>query len=273
MALGRGFQRRHAPARHTALVQHSDQFIHHAQISAAVTRRIAALLRQIDYTFGLTKGLNANDVFIHIAFNSAMSTQYTDAAPAARGKRRHHQLTMRPVLHLHIDDLIVDHIVIAVIHTAAIRANTQRLTNALFIGMKRKNAARPVGIARKNAGIRMGQVDIFRVIWARFFYFRRTIHTALGSALRRAFRLEMAQTAKGRYALTANAAAQPHEIVDIVAALGQQHEGGLLLAAPVSAHIAMRLMPVAHVFKCLNAYNVSDVPALNRRTDLLKKGA
>ena len=57
-----------------------------------------------------------------------------------------------------------------------------------------------------------------------------------------------------------------------MAALGQQHERRFLLAAPVAAHEAVRLMPVADVFQRLNTDDLTHIAALNRRMDLLKEG-
>ena len=121
----------------------------------------------------------------------------------------------------------------------------------------------------KNARLLIGQVDLLRVVGAVCLR-PAARRAARRRALGRALRPEVAQAAEGGHPC-APLARQPDEVIQIVAALGQQHERRFLFPAPVAAHEAVRLMPVAHVLQRLDAHDVAHLAALDGLKDLRKE--
>ena len=135
--------------------------------------------------------------------------------------------------------------------------------------MLRKDVHRPADLPPADAGALVGQIDLFRVIGAGFLC-RAAVQTAQGAARRGVFRPEVEQRAKGGYPLHA-AAAKPDQVVQIVAALCQDHRAGLVLAPPVSAHEAVRLVPVDDVLQRLNIDDLTQPALVDHTLDRAEK--
>ena len=181
----------------------------------------------------------------------------------------HHQLTEHAVFHLHIHDLTVHHIVVAGIHAASIRTMLDRLANLGLIRLLRQDVAGPICVAVQDARVFVGQIDLLCVIGAILLGFAAR-RASRRRALRCTFGSEMTQAAKARHPRAA-LARQKDQIIQIMAAFGQQHERRFRLAAPVSAHKAVRLMPVTHILQRLNAHQLTDLSAFDRIRDRLKE--
>ena len=195
MALSRSLQRGHALCRHARLAVHPDELVEHPPVSAAVARKVLRHLGDVDHLFRLAEGLNPQRVFLHVAFDRAMRAQHADRSSSMRRKGRHHQLTERAVFHLHVHDLAVHHIVVAVIHAPAIGARPDRLADALLRRFLVEDFARPVGVARKDARLFVRQIDFLRII--RTVLLRAAARRASRrGALRRVLPAEVAQTAE-----------------------------------------------------------------------------
>ena len=79
------------------------------------------------------------------------------------------------------------------------------------------------------------------------------VEAVVRAALGRVLFPEMVKSAETGHALIFTAR-EPIEQVEVVAALCQQHRRGLVLSAPVAAHIAVREMPIGDVFVVLDEH-------------------
>ena len=120
----------------------------------------------------------------------------------------------------------------------------------------------------QHARFRVGQVDLVCVVRAALA--RLTVAAARGGVRRGVFFAEVGQRAERGHA-RAPLAQQPQQDVQVVAALLQDHRAGVLLAPPVAAHKAVRLVPVDHVFQRLDRHDPADASRVDHFLDLLKE--
>ena len=86
------------------------------------------------------------------------------------------------------------------------------------------------------------------------------------------FELEMAQTSK-RGNTGTMAVCHPQHNVHIVAAFCKDHGACFVLAAPVSAHKAVCLMPIGNIFNLLDALQSTDGTAVQQFLHLAEEGS
>ena len=145
---------------------------------------------------------------------------------------------------------------------------SQRLLDVLGCGVRVQHVNGPVHAPRAYAGAAALQIIPHRVVGT------AGAHSAVHAALRRAcggfFRTEQIIVAVRAY-IARPLARKPDENVHIVAALCQDHRAGFVRSAPVAAHIAVRLMPVAHLFHGLDGYHLADAAVLDDPLDGIVK--
>lgn len=199
---------------------------------------------------------------IHISLHTAVGTHHLDGAVAPFGERGHGKIDGGAAVQLDIYHLVVHNVVVAVINTAAVGAGAQRLLDVLGCGVRVQHVNGPVHAPRAYAGAAALQIIPHRVVGT------AGAHSAVHAALRRArggfFRTEQIIVAVRAY-IARPLARKPDENVHIVAALCQDHRAGFVRSAPVAAHIAVRLMPVAHLFHGLDGYHLADAAVLDVR--------
>ena len=108
----------------------------------------------------------------------------------------------------------------------------------------------------------VGQIDFLRVIGTAFLA-GTSLKAAAARALRGPFRPEIVQGAKALH-LQTRLSGKPAEDVHVMAAFGQDHGAALIRPAPVAPDIAVGVMPVRHMFHCVNGLNFANLtPAQN----------
>ena len=145
-------------------------------------------------------------------------------------------------------DLVVDDVVVGTEHTAAIRPCFERLPQRQRAVVERHRVACPATGVSLDVHPRC-KVRAFDFDWA-----------AVGATGRNVgsnpLRTEMGQRSERRD-LAWRTTQHPHEQIQVVAALGEDHRTAAVGAAPVAAHEAMREVPVDEVFVPLERHQVA----------------
>ncbi len=150
---------------------------------------------------------------------------------------------------------MVDDVVVARPHAAAVRAVAQRALDVRRGRRPRDDLDGPVVLAA------LGHPEVEPLRRPRAARLQRAVQTAVGGAVGPVLRPQVGQRAEGGHR-RARAADEVREPVEVVAALGQQHRPGLVLAAPVAADVGVGLVPEA------DRLEVLDVDDLARRAGL-----
>ena len=179
-------------------------------------------------------------------------------------KGAHRHADADAVLIEQVHDLIVHDIIIALINTPTIRAALQRMQNRFMGRIETHYGNKSIG-----NGFRMLQIETRRVIGTGV-----PVHTAIQTVLRCAVRLVHGIKVRKRAEAAdfpARASDQPCQNVRIVAAFCQDHWAAILAATPVSAHKAVRHMPVADALNMLNRDKLPDRAAVDQLLELHKE--
>ena len=153
---------------------------------------------------------------------------------------------------------MVHHVVVTVVHAAAIGTVAQRFIGGLDSVFHAEHGAYPVAALHK-PGLLAGEIYLLRVKDTLILDFAAP-QAVVGGALRCALLFEQVYAADGRHGL-ALFAHKPCEYVHIVTGLLQNHWTGFIRIAPVAPHKRVGLVPVAHVLVGADRDHLADFAA------------
>ena len=197
-----------------------------------------------------------------VPFDFTLCPEDSRAAVPGLGKRRHGEACGLSPFEQHVHDLVVHDVVVAVVDAAAVRSGAECVFNGLLVYVVREDVHRPARLALRHPA----QVDFFGGVRALCF---DCAVQAPGCGTRwlvgRAEVFERAERMNGP-------ARRIHDVADpvqVVAALGQKHRRRPVFPAPVTAHVRVRLVPVAGRLEPLDAHDVADGAARDQLFYLL----
>ena len=164
---------------------------------------------------------------------------------------------------------MIDNVVVAVIDASSVRAGAQGALDGFGRGIGIEHVDGPVYPAGADAGAFPFQIIPDGVVGT--VRAHRAVKTAQGSSFRRIFLAKQVVIAVGADEAGAFSG-QPDEDVHIVTAFGKDHRAGLVAAPPVSAHIAVGMMPVADLLHRLDRYHIPDPSCVDHLLDRIVKG-
>ena len=250
MTLDGAGQCRHAGGISLLAAKQRKQIAHNALVAAAVTERVPRRA-QIQLLHLAAKGMDLDRPTRKIAVNVALRAHQVNLSTALRRECAHRKGNRRAPLQEQIHHLMIHHVVVAMIHAAAIGAYAQGFLKPLTGRLLAQHVQRPIPLPRVVAA----QIELRRAVQAIILV--RAVQTTFRRSLGCVLRLEPRQTAKGGHRLAA-LARQPQENIHVVAALLQDHRAGRAAVAPVAAHKAVRLMPVADLLNGLHGNDLAD---------------
>ena len=179
-------------------------------------------------------------------------------ADIALGEDIHGHRNGHLVLKFHDETLVVDHIVVAMIDTAAEGSMMEFVLYHVVDGL----TLRHVEVANPLVTV---PIEVDRR--ERTGVLHLTVNAPRRRALRSVLLAEPAQRAKRTDLLTASAG-NPVEEIDVVATLGQQHGVALPLAIHLPAHIAVSVAVDAHALGMTDGDNLPEVARVDNLFNL-----
>ena len=176
-------------------------------------------------------------------------------APHFFGERDHFEMGGNPVFEHHAYTLVIHNIIVAGVNALAVFAAFVSLAQ-LFFGIRHILADDVVNPAVCGAAVffPIFHVNALGAVRARKFIF--TILATVGGAFGAIFRLEARQPARRINAFAPRADIILQQI-QIVAAFLQNHRRSLGVVAPISAHEAVCVVPIRHLFGALNRNEIA----------------
>ena len=238
--------------------QDGDKFLHDAFIPAGM-----AGAARLDGVHGPVSRHNAgakpgdlDHIVVHGSADLSFGPHKRHGAVAGVGESAHGKGYGNAVFKQQTGRLVVHYVIVAVENTSAVRAVFQCLPacRIALVRAQRRPCGGPGDLVVQVQ--RRGVVGAGRAVGA-------AVQAAGRTAGRRVFGAEIAQAAKAGDSLAA-AAQQPGQNVHVMAALGQDHRAGVRCFAPVAAHIAVGIMPVAHILGMLDVHHVPDGPGIQQ---------
>ena len=164
------------------------------------------------------------------------------------------------VVKLHVHDLMVDHVIIALEDTFAILRMTERKFHIRVGGVNLAGGRR----AEPHI-VLVVQIQLDGVVRAGFRV-RAAVNAALRRVRRGVFTAEVLERAE-RLDLRAFLLHQPLQQVNVVAGLGQQHEIAFCRVAPVAADKAVALMDITESFRMDDRHDITQHALVDQLLD------
>ena len=192
-----------------------------------------------------------------VAHDLAARAEDLGLAPAGVGEALHLMGHGHPALEAQVHHLVVHRVVVAGIDAPAVRPLAQHL-------LHRRVALLHEGIAP----ILALQVNLPRRERAPALHRRRAIQAPRRRALGPVRRVEERRLPEARDARAPAPPQPPHELVEVVAALLQDHRRGALGVPPVPPAETVRRVHVPHLLQMLDAHHLADRPFRDEVVDL-----
>ena len=197
-------------------------------------------------------------ILSQISFDVSFCSADMDGPPTLSCKGCHLEIYRNSIFKFHVDDLMIDYIVIACINASAVRSGFKRFPYCRLRKVIRcQHTTRPGCISglsfpdySPDSCAFICNINLLCII--RTVSFRQaSVQASLCSALRCLFRPEEIQPSIRRnfFALFPK---EPDKNIQIMTALCKNHRTRLVCPSPVPSHITVSLMPVGNLLHRLN---------------------
>ena len=181
-------------------------------------------------------------------FRNPLGAVHAGAPAADSGKAGHRERGGSAAVELQRQYLVIDDVVVAPPHAASVRTVGDGLQLGFAAVVEGQPAYRPA------LAIGIG-VELDRRIGA--VGFDVAVHAALAAAGRGVLGPKVVERPE-RADRPARSVHQIREVVDVVAALGQEHERRAPLVSPFAAHETVGLVPPQNLFEMIHGYHGAD---------------
>ncbi len=176
-----------------AVAKNANDIVHQSGVASGVAHMANQLLGNIDgFLSLLAKDSDLDDTLYGISLQLAQCAHHADGAAGVLGEGGHSEHSGRSVFKLHIDNLVVYNIVVAVIDAASIRPGPNCFIYIFLGRVDAERVARPAAVVIADTGLFVGNIDFLRIVGTGVLALAAA-QTILGCSLRRFVGTEVAQ--------------------------------------------------------------------------------